>query len=229
MEPVILYEDQDILAVHKPAGLSTQTSRIGAPDCVSALKILLHERDGISDPYLGVIHRLDQSVEGIILFAKNREAAAVLSKDLQSERMVKEYRVASKSGEVIEQRPHRLIDYILTDRILNMSRIAEAGEKNAKRAELFYEPVKSYIENGYPGEPFRVHILKVLLKTGRHHQIRVQLSHAALPVIGDSKYGFVPGGYEGPLCLKAVRLAIRHPVSRQEMEFSIDPGMMGER
>ncbi len=222
MAPEILYEDNDILAVHKPAGLSTQTSRVGAPDCISALKIRLHERDGVSDPYLGVIHRLDQPVEGILLFAKNKAAAAKLSRELVNNRIGKEYLAVVKSEEIIEQRKHHLTDYILTDRILNMSRIAEPSEKNAKKAELFYEPVKSRIEEGFR-EPFRVHLLRVTLLSGRHHQIRVQLSHASLPIIGDSKYGFIPPGYQGSLLLAAVKLVFRHPSDGRVMCFEIEP------
>ncbi len=227
MKPQIIFEDDDILVIHKPAGLSTQTSRVGAPDCVSELKILLHERDGINDPYLGIIHRLDQPVEGILVFAKNKESAAALSKDIQKNRFWKEYRAVVKSEEVIEQRQHHLIDYMVTDRIANLSRIVEQGENQAKKAELYYEPVASRVETGL-GEPFRIHELKILLMTGRHHQIRLQLSHAGLPILGDSKYGAVPPGYNGPLGLAACKLAFLHPRSRQKRAFSIEADTLKE-
>lgn len=218
----ILYEDDDIIIVHKPAGISTQTSRIGEADCVSELKKILYaEHPKQGEPYLGVIHRLDQPVEGILVFAKDPYAAAALSKDVQNNAVKKEYMALVHSEADLPKNTVQLTDFIIKDGSTNTSRICSKDEKGAKKAELRYEKVDERII--MPGEgDFRVYRLKIHLITGRHHQIRLQLSHAGMPVLGDGKYGFVPEGYKGPLCLVAYDLTICHPRTGRSMEFSIE-------
>lgn len=218
----ILYEDDDIIVIHKPAGISTQTSRIGEADCVSELKIMLHAaHPELGEPYLGVIHRLDQPVEGILVFAKNSQAAAALSKDVQNNAVKKEYLTVVFSENEIQPGTVQLTDYMVKDSITNTSRICSEYEKGAKKAVLEYEKIHDRII--MPGEGgYRVHLMKIHLITGRHHQIRLQLSNAGMPVLGDNKYGFVPEGYTGPLCLTAYNLELRHPRTRRSMEFTIE-------
>ena len=189
----IIYEDNSIIVIHKPAGVATETRRIGEDDCVSFVK----NHIGPPDPYCAVINRLDQPVEGIVLFARTRDAAGKLSADMRSGRIEKEYLASVHMESDVGTEEKTLTDYIIRDKTGNTSRIADKDEKGAKKAELKY----TLLEKGNGTA-----LLKIRLLTGRHHQIRVQLSHAGLPILGDRKYGYVPEGYRGNLCLAAVAL-----------------------
>lgn len=218
----IIYEDDDIIVIHKPAGLPTQTSKVGQADCVSELKIQLHEEHpDAGEPYLGVVHRLDQPVEGILVFAKNPRAAAYLSKDVQNDTMKKDYLAVVCSDEDIPAGQIRLVDYMARDNAANISYICDKEDAGARQAVLVYEKINDRMLMGMDGS-YRVHLVKIHLVTGRHHQIRLQMSHAGLPVLGDNKYGYMPEGYKGPLCLVAYNLAMRHPSTGRAMEFTIE-------
>ena len=164
----IVYEDSDCIVVYKPAGLSVQTARASEEDVCSKLKN--HLRGG----YLGVIHRLDQPVEGLLVFAKNKKTAAGLSEQLQNGRLKKSYK-AVVLGEVKESGTD--VCYMRK----TTSSECEIGEgEDFKRAELSYEPLAS--RDGTT-------LLNVEIGTGRFHQIRAQLSHLGFPILGDLKYG----------------------------------------
>ena len=211
MEPKILYEDDAILVCHKPAGVVVQTGRLGEADMESLLK---NYRAGKGEtPWIGVVHRLDQPVEGVMVFAKTKEAAASLSRQMR-ERLAEKSYYAVTDG-IPAQKKGMLEDYLIRDGRTNLSSVTERGAKGAKRAALAYEVIQE--KDGRA-------ILKIRLETGRHHQIRVQLSHAGMPVAGDRKYNFrehvLPRA--GGLKLCACHLSFRHPVSRRKLEFEID-------
>ena len=166
----IVSEDKDCIVIYKPAGISVQTARASEEDVCSKLKN--HLKGG----YLGVIHRLDQPVEGLLVFAKNKKTAASLTEQLQSGRLKKSYK-AVVLGEIKESGTD--ICYMRK----NASSECEIGEgDDFKRAELSYEPVSS--KDGTT-------LLNVKIGTGRFHQIRAQLSHLGFPILGDLKYGSV--------------------------------------
>ena len=165
----ILYDDKHIIVCHKPSGIATQTSKLGEPDMVSDIKNYL------SNPYTAVIHRLDQPVEGILVFAKTKEAAAKLG----NQNMDKRYYavVCSKKIDILQQKTgkekHTLINYLLKNGRENTSKVVTENVKDAKRAELDYQIIKRY-DNVEKGDKAAL-LLEVHLKTGRHHQIRAQL------------------------------------------------------
>ena len=109
MKATILHEDNHIIVVHKPAGIAVQSAKIGQPDVVSELKKYLAKSAG-SNPYLGVIHRLDQPVEGVLVFAKNPKAAAELSRQVQSDDFCKEY--LAVVCEILENKQGEFVDYL---------------------------------------------------------------------------------------------------------------------
>lgn len=223
----ILYEDKYLIVVKKDAGIATQTAQTGQKDLVSELKNHIHDANPTQkEPYLGVIHRLDQPVEGILVFAKTPEAAKALSKQLQEGEMKKEYMAVVCNS--VEPGIHTLVDYLKKDERTNTSSVVRVNEKNAKRAELTYQEY----ENRNPSMDFirnrleiraELHLVKIRLFTGRHHQIRVQMANAGMPLLGDRKYGKPVEGYDGGINLCAYHLVFRHPNTRKEMEFRIIP------
>ncbi len=229
----ILYEDKDLLVVLKPAGVPTQTKRLGEQDMVSLLKNYRARQK--EDTYIGVVHRLDQPVQGLMVFAKNQKAAAALSKQIAEKAADKSYyavverRTTQYPGtEVLQDdvaKSYRLEDYLLKDAKTNTSRIVPENTKDAKKARLTYEVLE---------EKEALAILDIHLETGRHHQIRVQFSGAGLPLVGDRKYNgqgtmssyvkVIEEDRETPLrnvALCSYYIGFVHPTSLEKMEFSI--------
>lgn len=215
----IIYEDEEIIVVHKPGGIPAQTNRIGQKDMVSILKNYRVQKS--EEPYLAVINRLDQPVEGILLFAKTKEAAAKLSSQSKERSMDKYYRAIVYNHTkmpLMKGMEETLTDYLLKDGKTNTSKVVKEGTKDAKKAMLHYEVLKIK-EN--------LAEISIKLETGRHHQIRVQMAHAKLPLIGDRKYGwkdapiFQGAGRNVALC--SVKIGFTHPKTGEKMEFEIEP------
>lgn len=218
MIPNILYEDKDIIVCIKPTGTPTQSSRIGTPDMVSILKNHIHKNGNPKqEPYLAVIHRLDQPVEGILVFAKSPISAKILNKQLTQYGFGKHYR-ALLIGTPIPAEGD-LTDYIVKDGKSNTSRICPPDTPGAKKATLHYKVLQS-------APPYS--LAEITLQTGRHHQIRVQMAHLGCPIAGDRKYG--AASYEAntgdiscqTLKLFACRLTFKHPQTGKEMKFELD-------
>lgn len=203
----ILYEDKYLIVCDKPAGMAVQSARIGQMDLESALKNELASREAGKIPFLGVIHRLDQPVEGVVLFAKDKKTAAGLNEQMANGKMEKYY-LAVTGGTALSPRG-RLEDWIKKEKG-NYSQIVPQGTKGSKKAVLEYEVQKQM------GDKM---LVKIHLMTGRHHQIRVQMAHAGMPLIGDRKYGLSGEG----LGLCACCLSFVHPVGGKQMNFEIRP------
>ena len=225
----IIYEDKDIIICHKMAGLPVQTGKIGAPDLVSELKNYLMKSQAnkpSKEPYLGVVHRLDQPVEGVILFAKNQAAAGELSKQLTTGIMNKCYYAvaAGAPGEGEEQGV--LTDYLIKDNKTNSSKVVTGKDitKEAKESKLEYNLIKQAIIDAQSYALYDIHLL-----TGRHHQIRVQMANAKKPLLGDRKYGSeLSNTLSNKLNVKnvalcAYKLEFTHPTTKKKMEFKIQP------
>lgn len=227
----IIFEDRDIIVAFKPAGIATQTARIGQQDMVSELKNYLFGKREFSDrkePYLGVVHRLDQPVSGLLVFAKSRQAAAGLGKQISSGQ-IKKYYYAVVYGKP-EREEERLEDYLCKDGKSNQSVVVGRDVQGAKKAVLNYKLVKTLMALGEDTEyGAESSLLEILLTTGRHHQIRVQLSHAGMPILGDSKYGN-PASRElsqkagcKSVALCAFKLCFLHPVTGKSLTFEKKP------
>lgn len=251
MRTQILYEDKDILVCDKPVGLAVQSGRASEPDMVSELKNYLAKsgrnvmsatgagasvRCGLPSErnpvYLGVIHRLDQPVSGILVFAKNQHAAADLSRQVTDHSMKKTYRAIVLAGEGMAQKAESGIAEMeikktdtkqLTDYMIKIpgggARIADPREKDAKIAQLFYRCLERKENRA---------LLEIDLKTGRHHQIRVQMAHAGMPLLGDNRYG---NEYSLGLSrrlgirsiqLQAVKLSFVHPGTGKRVSFEAE-------
>lgn len=204
----ILYRDEDLCVIHKRAGLAVQSARASVPDLVSMLRNEFLA-EGIRNPWLGLVNRLDQPVEGILLIALNEKAAADLSRQVADHIHMEKWYQALVCGKPSEK-SGTLVDYLLKDGRTNMSRVVPEGTKGSKRSELRYEVLESWEDKS---------LLQIRLLTGRHHQIRVQLAHAGMPIVGDAKYGTAGG----QLCLCSFKTAFRHPRTGKQMEFEVKP------
>lgn len=211
----ILYEDKDLYVLYKPAGLAVQSARASVPDLMSMLANACREK-GESNPYLGLVNRLDQPVEGILLIGKNQKAAAELSRQVQDHVHMEKWYQALVEG-CPSENEDTLVDYLLKDARTNSSRVVSKETSGAKRSELRYRILQKL--NGQT-------LLEIRLLTGRHHQIRVQLSHAGMPIVGDTKYGrkeTTPAKAAQPLCLCACRTTFVHPRTKERMTFEVTP------
>ena len=215
-EVKILYEDRDVLVCVKPHGMATQSKSLRETDMERWVKNYLY-RQGTSgkEPYVAVIHRLDQPVKGILVFAKNEKAARGLSRELQTGQFGKYY-VALVDG--VPAEPEGVLeDYLVKDGRNNVSRVCTANTKDAKIARLKYKILES------PRVDKKQSLLEIHLDTGRHHQIRVQLSHMGWPLVGDTKYN--PQSKETKtwqqIHLCAYKLDFKHPSTGKEMHFEI--------
>ena len=221
MRTKIIKEDDQIIVVYKPAGIAVETASIRQTDVVSELKSYLATK-GESNPYLGIVHRLDQPVEGLLVFAKTPFAAAELSKQISQGKVQKQYLAAVflEDESIDEGSRGQLVDYLVKDFKNNCSRVSPKEEKGAKRASLSYEVLQTRDKIG---------LLRIRLETGRHHQIRVQLSHAGMPLLGDLKYG-LDGAKEfskdqgiQDVALCACDLTFIHPKTKKTDRYSIKP------
>jgi 23S rRNA pseudouridine1911/1915/1917 synthase len=199
----ILHEDQEILVVNKPSGIPTQPDKNGTP---SLLEILSENH-----PNLYLIHRLDQRVSGIVIFAKTEQSASQLSKDFQTRNITKKYRaiVANKPSESEAKLTH----WLLKDTKKNRSKAFEKEVKNSHKSELIYKVIQS---------SERYHLLEIELFTGRFHQIRSQLSAIGSPILGDLKYGYKRSSPDGSIFLQSYHLSLNHPITKQATNFEIE-------
>ena len=203
----IIYEDNDIIVVHKEAGFPVQSRSPLVQDLESMLLTdLMKNSKDRRKPELHVMNRLDQPVEGLVLFAKNKKTAAGVTRQLTEGKIEKIYR-AEVTGQIPKEEDI-LTDYLLKDGRTNMSKVVAQGTPGSKQAVLSYKKLSDSE-------------LEIRLMTGRHHQIRVQLSNAGIPIKGDRKYGRPDPDYHGRLMLTACRLAFIHPVTGKHMELSI--------
>lgn len=198
----IVYEDDDICVCHKPSGVLTQSDRGFSQDMVSAL-MTYERKKGVKAPFIAPVNRLDRPVEGLVLYAKNSRSAAALTGQITSGDVDKcYYAVVNITGgnsmEDMQKKLHdremtTLEDYLLKDSKTNMSKVVPENTQGAKKAVLEYQVLDMDTDG-------KRAFLKVKLHTGRHHQIRVQLANAGLPILDDTKYGIVCDTKHGRVC-----------------------------
>lgn len=214
----ILYEDADILVCVKPAGTASETRKSGEQDMVSLLRNYRHGRG--EEPYAGLVHRLDQPVEGILVFGKHARSTSALSRQLARGGFSKIYLAVTEKA--MPQQEGRLVDFLKKDSRSNTSFVAAQGEAQAKKAELLYQVLETQARQERVQNLVRIELL-----TGRHHQIRVQMAHLGTPLAGDLKYGRQETASRGTQAagpaLCACGLEFLHPASRKKMKFHICP------
>jgi 23S rRNA pseudouridine1911/1915/1917 synthase len=212
----VLYEDNHLLVVNKPAMLPTMGVAEDRPSLLSAAKDYIRAKYAKpGNVFLGIVSRLDAPVTGVVLLARTSKAAGRLAKQFRDRDVEKIYWAIVEG--TIEPPEGRLIDYLYKDERHRRVHASAAETPGAQVAELQYRTVG--LHHGEPQLRDRsASLLEVRPHTGRKHQIRVQLSQAGFPILGDRKYGSVrrfPAG----IALHARRLVARHPVSKMQMEF----------
>lgn len=238
MKSHILYEDNSIIVCHKPAGIATQTARVGQQDMVSEVARYLassgrNEADKRKKPgqnsrlYVGVVHRLDQPVEGILVFAKDKESAASLSGQIADDRTEKYYYAVVCGQEFAPG--GELVDYLLRNGRTNTSEIVLKDVKDAKEARLSYEILQENAQCLSDGTEIKIALARIRLQTGRHHQIRVQLRGAGMSILGDYKYADETARQLSEqlqvkeIALCACEITFIHPKTGKKMNFKIRP------
>ncbi|MDO5292600.1 MAG: RluA family pseudouridine synthase [bacterium] len=218
----ILHEDNDIIVCEKPAGVPSQSDKSMALDMVSMIKTYLCEQNHTSNPYLGIVHRLDRPVGGVMVFAKTKQAAAELSRQLQSHEMNKRYyAIVSSSVPASEDGKQVLLeDYLVKDAKTNLSKVVNSNVKDAKQALLEYKVV-----GNVEVEKEQCSLIDVHLLTGRHHQIRVQLGEHLGGIWGDTKYNARFKDRRGwtKIALYSYYLTFKHPKLKKTVEFTCKP------
>jgi len=207
----ILYEDNHIIVVEKPAGILSQADISNDLDMLSLIKTYIKKKyNKPGNVYLGLVHRLDRNVGGVMVFAKTSKAASRLSEQVRNKKFKKEY-ICIVRG-ILDNKKGHLENYLIKDTKLNKSSVTTS--KLGKLAILDYE-VKTEDKNK------NLSLLHIDLKTGRHHQIRVQLSNYGYPIYGDKKYDNTSNTNE--LYLYSYKLSFYHPTTKEYLTFTNYP------
>lgn len=208
----IIFEDNHLLVVVKPPNMLSQSDITQDPDILTLLKEYIKEEyDKPGNVYLGLVHRLDRPVGGIMVFAKTSKAASRLSEQIRDRSFSKTY-VAVVRGEVKTDKG-RLTNYLVKQETTNKVREAK-NEKDGQKATLDFEVLK---------KTKNLTILRIFLHTGRSHQIRVQLALAGHTIYGDQKYGSKLNEPGQQLALWSTAVAFKHPVKDEYLRFESRP------
>lgn len=213
----VLYEDNHVIVIEKPVNIPVQADVSGDTDLQTMIKDYIAEKyNKPGNVFLGIVHRLDRPVGGIMVFARTSKAASRLSETIRKHEMSKYYHVVVNG---VPPEKGTLTHWLLKDGATNMVRAFNSEVKDAKKAILHYERVGSLGDSTNA-----LSILKIELVTGRAHQIRVQCLAMGHPIWGDQRYNktAVPGQQ---IALFASTLSFPHPTTREPMNFSLDlPG-----
>ena len=214
----INYEDKDIIVVVKPVGMESQSSRGFSADMVSEIKKHIHRTSTIKgEPYVGVIHRLDKPVSGLMVYAKTKQAAAILSDAVQKGMLKKQY-LAVICGKTVDN-VGNYVDYLLKLDGENLSKIVDKGITGGKLAKLDYRVLQTR-EDGDE----TLSLVEIDLLTGRHHQIRVQFAGHGTPLWGDNRYNpQFAGNGRANIGLAAWKLSFAHPLTGKKLHFEMIP------
>ncbi|MFC2110652.1 RluA family pseudouridine synthase [Bacteroidota bacterium] len=201
----ILFEDNHIIVVNKRTGDLVQGDKTGDAPLSDLLKAYIKEKyNKPGNVYLGVVHRLDRPTTGIVIFAKTSKALERLNKMLRDKTIDKTYWAVVKNKPL--KSADTLINYLRKNPKNNKATVFNKETKDTKKAILHYKTIKS-LDN--------YHLLEIDLETGRHHQIRAQLSNINCPIKGDLKYGFNRSNKDAGIHLHARRISFIHPVSKE--------------
>ena len=218
----ILYEDNHIIVVIKEPGIPVQQDKSNDEDMLSIIKKYIKEKyNKPGNVYLGLVHRLDRMVGGVMVFAKTSKAASRLSEYIRQKNVKKRYFAIVNGMLPISSNYIRLNDFLLKNERLNMSNVVTENTKGAKAAELEYMVINNF---KYSGKDYS--FVEIDLHTGRHHQIRIQFANLGYPLYGDIKYGQKINKVGQNLALFSHYLSFFHPTKDEYLEFEFKPNNM---
>ncbi|MDD2490506.1 MAG: RluA family pseudouridine synthase [Bacilli bacterium] len=210
----IIYEDNHLIIVEKPPNIPVQRDESKDLDLLTMVKQYIkkkHQKPG--NVYIGLVHRLDRPVGGVMVFARTSKAASRLSEMIRNQEFHKTY-LAVVHGQ-LENKTGSLENYLLKNNQINKSKIVNSEMKGSKLAVLSYRVIKYDSISD-------LSLVEINLQTGRHHQIRVQFSHINHPILGDQRYG--KKSDKGlPIYLWAKEISFTHPVNKQTVKFKCIP------
>lgn len=206
----VIYEDNHLIAINKPAGWLVHEDNTGDGTALQKVKEYIKLRyDKPGDVFLNLVHRLDRPVSGVLLFARTSKALTRMNELIKQRNIEKSYLA------VVANRPvpleGTLQNYLQKDRSRNVSAVVKSNKKDAKFCELNYKLKLAFTEK---------YLLDIDLMTGRSHQIRVQLAHAGMPIIGDVKYGFPKPLRDSSIALHCSDMTFVHPVKKEKVRIS---------
>ncbi len=201
----VLFEDNHLIIINKRSGDISQGDKTGDKPLSDVVKEYIKEKyNKAGNVFLGVVHRLDRPTSGIIVFAKTSKALERLNKMLRDKKIQKTYWAIVKNSP--KELKNCLTHYLKKNHRNNKSSVYKTEVQNSKKAILYYKTVKKL-------ESYS--LLEIDLETGRHHQIRAQLSFIGFPIKGDLKYGYKRSNKGGGIHLHARKIEFTHPVSKQ--------------
>ena len=209
----IIFEDNHLLVVEKPVNILSQGDDTNDKDMVNLLKQYVKEKyNKPGNVYIGLVHRLDRPVGGIMVFAKTSKAASRLSDQVRTKTFKKTYRAVIHGD--MNKKEDTLKDYLYKNKKTNMVSVVNRDHKEAKNAELSYKTLDR--KDGFS-------LVEIDLKTGRPHQIRVQFASRKHPLFGDQRYGQNVNKVCQQIALWSYKLEIIHPTTKEKMEFTCEP------
>ncbi len=221
----ILYEDNHIIVVVKNPGIPVQADKTGDMDMLTIIKEYIKEKyKKPGNVYLGLVHRLDRMVGGVMVFAKTSKAASRISEYIRQKNVKKKYFAIVNGYLPVSDNNIKLNDYLVKNERLNMSRVVEKGYKGSKEAILEYKVLKNFEYNGK-----KYSLVDIDLHTGRHHQIRVQFANIGHPLYGDIKYGQKINKVGQNLALFSYYLSFFHPTKDEYLEFKFMPNELEKK
>lgn len=210
MTSQIIYEDNHLLIINKKAGQLVQGDKTGDESLLESLKKFIKNRDQKpGNVFLGLVHRIDRPTSGLVIYAKTSKALSRLTQMVKNREIIKTY-WAIVAKEMVPQ-TQRLVHYLQKNEKNNKAIVYPRPTEGAKEAILTYNIIK--VLDNYQ-------LLEIDLETGRHHQIRAQLSKTGIPIKGDLKYGSPRSNPDGGISLHARKLEFVHPVTKEKIEIT---------
>ena len=212
-EAHVIFEDNHLIAINKQAGAIVQGDKTEDTPLSEHVKDFIRKKYGkLGNVYCGVVHRIDRPVSGVVIFAKTSKALARMNQLIHDRQIRKHYwAIVRKAPDTTKD---NLVHYLFKDERKNKTVVSKDPKDGYLKAEMNYEVV---------GSSDYYHLLDVELITGRHHQIRAQLSAIGSPIKGDLKYGFPRSNQDASICLHAKSMSFIHPVTLQTVVLKADP------
>ncbi|WP_226063388.1 RluA family pseudouridine synthase [Kaistella polysaccharea] len=210
MQEQIVFEDNHLLVINKKAGQLVQGDKTGDLSLLDLIKNFIKKRDNKpGNVFLGLVHRIDRPTSGLVIYAKTSKALSRLTQMVKNREIKKTYWAVVPKTEIPQSQ--RLVHYLQKNEKNNKSTVFPKATEGAKEAILNYEIIK-VLDN--------FQLLEVDLETGRHHQIRAQLSKIGVPIKGDLKYGSPRSNPDGGIHLHARQLEFIHPVTKENIKIT---------